>query len=124
MQRVALREALLCRTGIVPNTGAWYGPGSAAHQAVKDGPLRCVRGSKKIEKYSRMAILAFSGGLILLVSCPRRGRFLEATFRWAERELAGPGRPGTVDGLRAKGGAPGGAAPRLGRARCLGRARW
>jgi hypothetical protein len=35
-----------------------------------------------------------------------------------ERKLAGPGRPGTVDGLVA-GGALGGAAPSLGRARCL-----
>jgi hypothetical protein len=25
--------------------GAWYGPGSAAHQAAKGGPLRCVRGT-------------------------------------------------------------------------------
>src|SRR5438270_1570873 len=47
-----------------------------------------------------------------------RGRFLEATLRRIERELAGPGRPGTVDGLVA-GGALGGAAPSLGRARCL-----
>ena len=37
-----------------------------------------------------------------------------------ERELAGPGRPGTADRLVAKGGAPGGAAPYVtGRARCL-----
>ncbi len=28
-----------------------------------------------------------------------RGRFLEATFQRTERKLAGPGRPGTVDGL-------------------------
>src|SRR4051812_16426826 len=47
-----------------------------------------------------------------------RGRFLEAILQRTERELAGPGRPGTVDGLVA-GGALGGAAPCLGRARCL-----
>src|ERR1700710_2827495 len=47
-----------------------------------------------------------------------RGRFVEAILQRTERELAGPGRPGTVDGLMA-GGAPGGAAPSLGRARCL-----
>src|SRR5438270_9388579 len=47
-----------------------------------------------------------------------RGRFLEATLRRIERELAGPGRPGTVDSL-VVGGALGGAAPSLGRARCL-----
>ena len=56
--------------------------------------------------------------LILPVSCPMRGRFLEAILLWTERKLAGPGRPGTVDGLVA-GGALGGAAPSLGRARCL-----
>jgi hypothetical protein len=46
------------------------------------------------------------------------GRFLEATFQRTERKLAGPGRPGTVDSL-VVGGALGGAAPSLGRARCL-----
>jgi hypothetical protein len=46
MQRVALREALLRRAGTVPNTGVRYGPGSAAHHAVKNGALHCVRGSK------------------------------------------------------------------------------
>jgi len=56
--------------------------------------------------------------LILIASCLTRGRFLEAILLWTERELAGPGRPGTVDGLVA-GGALGGAAPSLGRARCL-----
>src|SRR5882757_6406187 len=56
--------------------------------------------------------------LILIASCPMRGRFLEAILQRTERKLAGPGRPGTVDGLVA-GGALGGAAPCLGRARCL-----
>src|SRR5882724_7608789 len=54
---------------------------------------------------------------------PMRGRFLEAILQRAERKLAGPGRPGTVDGLVA-GGALGGAAPCLGRARLPCRARW
>ena len=54
--------------------------------------------------------------LILTVSCSTRGRFLEAILQRIERELAGPGRPGTVDGLVA-GGALGGAAPCHGRAR-------
>jgi hypothetical protein len=31
-----------------------------------------------------------------------KGRFLEAIFQRAERKLAGPGRPGPVDGLMAK----------------------
>ena len=56
--------------------------------------------------------------LILLASCSMRERFLEAILQRTERELAEPGRPGTVDGLVA-GGALGGAAPSLGRARCL-----
>jgi hypothetical protein len=61
--------------------------------------------------------------LILLVPCPMRGRFLEAILQRIERKLARPGRPGTVDELVA-GGALGGAAPRLGRARSPCRARW
>ena len=40
--------------------------------------------------------------LILIVSCPMRGRFLEAILQRTERKLAGPGRPGTVDELVAK----------------------
>src|SRR4051794_2640340 len=36
----------LRRTGTVPSAGVWYGPGSAAHQAAKSGPLRCVRGTR------------------------------------------------------------------------------
>src|SRR5947209_4510084 len=60
--------------------------------------------------------------LILLASCPTRGRFLEAILQGTERKLAGPGRPGTADGLA--GGALGGAAPSLGRARLPCRARW
>jgi hypothetical protein len=61
--------------------------------------------------------------LILLVSCSMRGRFLEAILQRTERKLAGPGRPGSVDGL-VVGGALGGAAPSLGRARSPCRARW
>src|SRR6201746_2593583 len=52
-----------------------------------------------------------------------RESFLEAVLQGTERKLAGPGRPGTVDGLVA-GGALGGAAPCLGRARLPCRARW
>src|SRR5882672_12853841 len=50
-------------------------------------------------------------------------RLLEAILQRTERKLAGPGRPGTADGLVA-GGALGGAAPSLGRARSPCRARW
>ena len=51
------------------------------------------------------------------MSCPGRGRFLEAILQRTERELAGPGRLGTVD-RPVVGGAPGGAAPYVtGRAR-------
>src|SRR4051812_14009704 len=35
--------ALLRRAGTFTNTGVRYGPGSAAHHAVKNGALRCVR---------------------------------------------------------------------------------
>src|SRR5438128_1803291 len=43
--------------------------------------------------------------------CAVRERFLEAILQRTGRELAAPGRPGSVDGLVAEGGAPGGAAP-------------
>ena len=39
---------------------------------------------------------------IYSVSCPMRGCFLEAVLQRTERKLAGPGRPGTVDGLVAE----------------------
>src|SRR5205085_1866538 len=45
--RDAALFALLRRTGIAPNTGVRYGPGSAAHHAVKNGALRCVRGTQE-----------------------------------------------------------------------------
>src|SRR3954470_11315788 len=38
----------LRRAGIVPDSGVPYGPGSAAHQAAKSGPLRCVRGTHAV----------------------------------------------------------------------------
>jgi hypothetical protein len=38
--------------------------------------------------------------LILIMSCPMRGRFLEAILKWAER--AGTGKPGPADRLVAK----------------------
>jgi hypothetical protein len=121
-------EALLRRTGIVPNSGARYGPGSAAHRFAKSYALRCVRGTEvNAGRRSRtcecIPIPVAKTSLILLVSCPVRGCFLEAILQRAERKLAGPGRPGTVDGLVA-GGALGGAAPCLGRARLPCRARW
>src|SRR4051794_30793385 len=47
-----------------------------------------------------------------------RGRFLEAILQRTERKLAGSGRPALVDSP-VVGGALGGAAPSLGRARCL-----
>src|SRR3954454_21180434 len=39
---------------------------------------------------------------MLLASCSMKGRFLEASLLRTERELAGPGRPGSVDTLVAK----------------------
>jgi hypothetical protein len=75
MQRVSLREALLRRTGTFPSTGAWYGPGSAAQHAVKNGALRCVRGMKihRSRKCECIPIPALQTCLILRVSCPVRG---------------------------------------------------
>src|SRR3954451_10855068 len=49
-----------------------------------------------------MPILVLKISLILPVSCPMRGRFLEAILQRTERELAGRGRPGTADRLVAK----------------------
>jgi hypothetical protein len=63
-----------------------------------------------------IVIPASETSLILIASCSVRERFLEAILQRTERELAGPGRPGTVDGL-VVGGALGGATPSLGRAR-------
>src|SRR4051812_15990392 len=63
-------------------------------------------------------IHAPQGGLIIAPVLFDEERFLEAIFQRTERELAGPGRPGTVDSP-VVGGALGGAAPSLGRARCL-----
>ncbi len=77
----------------------------------------------KFFKFAGIVIPVPRTSLILLASCPMRGRFLEAIPQRTERKPAGPGRPGTVDGLMA-GGAPGGAAPCLGRARSPCRARW
>src|SRR3979490_1644525 len=75
------------------------------------------------KKFFAFLIPAPKTSLILIASCSMRGRFLEAILQRTERKLAGPGRPGTVDGLVA-GGALGGAAPCLGRARLPCRARW
>jgi len=44
MQRVALAKRCFAEPDRNEHR-AWYGPGSAAHQAVKNGPLRCVRGT-------------------------------------------------------------------------------
>src|ERR1051326_6601741 len=57
----------LRRAGTVPSTGARYGPGSAAHHAVKNGALRCVRGTA-----------LFDFNRFLIDACPETG---EATLR-------------------------------------------
>jgi hypothetical protein len=73
------------------------------------GPL--LRGDdKRFFSFINIKFSGFAGivihtsrtSLILLASCPMRGRFLEAILRRTERELAGPGRPGMVDRLVAK----------------------
>jgi hypothetical protein len=111
-------------------------PRSAAHRSAKGFSasktrvnalmaLRCVHMALGMltKKFFAFLIPVPKTSLILLPSCPMRGRFLEAILRRIERKLAGPGRPGTVDGL-VVGGALGGAAPSLGRARLPCRARW
>src|SRR3954462_167729 len=50
---------MLRTTGIVPDTALWYGPGSAAHQAVKNGPLRCVRGTCELIRHAALFALRF-----------------------------------------------------------------
>jgi hypothetical protein len=42
----------LRRAGTVPLTGAWDGPGSAAHRYAKSYALRCVRGTEKHDQAS------------------------------------------------------------------------
>jgi hypothetical protein len=44
----------LRRAGTVPNAGALYGPGSAAHHAAKGGALRSVRGTELSDGNPRM----------------------------------------------------------------------
>src|ERR1041385_1321236 len=43
--RCGILHAAPREAGTVTDTGAWYGPGSAAHHAVKNSALRCVRGT-------------------------------------------------------------------------------
>src|ERR1700710_1914476 len=42
----------LRRAGTVPSTSVRYGPGSAAHHAVKNGALRCVRATMPLKDLS------------------------------------------------------------------------
>jgi hypothetical protein len=69
-----------------------------------DGGASCAfhatkPGSRRSRTCECIPIPVRKTSLILLASCPMRGRFLEATLQRSERKLAGPGRPGTVDGL-------------------------
>src|SRR6195952_3781664 len=68
----------LRRAGTVPHAGVRYGPGSAAHHAVKNGALRCVRGTKvcanrRSRKCECIPIPVPRTCLILTGSCPVRG---------------------------------------------------
>src|SRR6195952_2852889 len=72
-----------------------------------------------MDSYPRPQNLTYADRVLSNEGPPSRGD----PFKRTERKLAGPGRPGTVDGLVA-GGALGGAAPCLGRARLPCRARW
>ena len=118
MQRVALAKRCFAEPG--PHKTPVLVTAPALQRTAPQGLRAALRPGH--ENRSRdcecMPIPVPKTSLILLVSCPMRERFLEAILQRTERELAGPGRPGTVDGLVA-GGALGGAAPSLGRARCL-----
>jgi hypothetical protein len=78
--------------------------------AVGDNARRGVRVPVCASPFINIKFAGFAGivipvpqtSLILIVSCPMRGCFLEAVLRRTERELAGPGRPGTVDRLVAE----------------------
>ncbi|MEA2823159.1 MAG: hypothetical protein QOJ86_5163 [Bradyrhizobium sp.] len=158
MQRAALREALLRRTGTVPNAGVRDGPGSAAHRSAR-APRCAASGARKsvracsperseirvflprgdIRPGSRWAPSGLRQIFLRNLKIPIDGiptllyifrvLFEEGPlstsdpFSGQSGKLAGPGRPGTVDGL-VVGGALGGAAPSLGRARSPCRARW
>jgi hypothetical protein len=75
MQRVALREALLRRTGIVPNTGARYGPGSAMHRSARATRSIASGARKPVQSHSRtcecIPIPVSRTSLILIASCSR-----------------------------------------------------
>src|SRR4051812_47506789 len=99
------------------------GPVTAGGHLELDMPWR-LRGDDKIillKVKNSIDIISTMRHILLVLF--QRGALLEAILQWTERELAGPGRPGTVDSP-VVGGALGGAAPSLGRARSPCRARW
>jgi hypothetical protein len=112
----------LCAGGLARSPdGAKRNPGLffAGFPGLRCAPSGLRKGCKPSSRTCEcIPIPVLKTSLILLASCLMRGRFLEAISQRTERKLAEPGRPGTVDGLVA-GGALGGAAPCLGRARCL-----
>jgi hypothetical protein len=120
MQRVALAKRCFAEPGPYQTPAPVTAP--ALQRTAPRSAARCAAsGARKSAVHELVNVYPIPGyrtSLILLVSCPVRGRFLEATPQRTERKLAGPGRPGTVDGL-VVGGALGGAAPSLGRARCV-----
>jgi hypothetical protein len=96
MQRVALREALLRRTGTVPNAGARYGPGSAAHRSAR--ATRCAPSGARSPKNRRsrtcecIPIPVLKTSLILLTSCPVRGAS-RGVRKWGRAKAGRRGNP-------------------------------
>jgi hypothetical protein len=121
MQRVALREALLRRTGTAPDTAFCTAPALQRTTPRRGGALRCVRGTRPGNPRSRTCeckpIHVLPSALILRPSCSRGA--LSRSDPSVDRAKAGrTGAPGrSMPG--GNGGALGGAAPSLGRARCL-----
>jgi hypothetical protein len=68
----------LRRAGTAPNTGARYGPGSAAHRFAKSYALRCVRGTS----YALAGSLGGTGEPLLpAVAPPSIGSVMPVTQR-------------------------------------------
>src|SRR4030081_1021572 len=78
-------EALLRRTGTVPNAGARYGPGSAAHRSVRT-TRRAASGAQAPDDADEKIFhipcpRSPDAGLLSLPSCPVRERFLETILQ-------------------------------------------
>src|SRR6201991_5336336 len=94
-QRVALREAVRCRAGAVPNAGAWYGPGSGErHEECRtaSGTRLCMRLRRPSgERRAEIDAAQDHAGRIALefdIEKLSRGAFLDAVAQPQELLLA------------------------------------